>query len=328
VKCRIETIFAGFLEIRKFSLQIIEWQVAKESGDASERAFHEIFRRKKMAVYSKFANRKLLSLFATCALFAGVFGGDCRADMITLIPVSGFPTGANANALAGPLASSSLDSVDIPGSGPGAASATKDGNTSTHDFGVGLDYSASLGFFDSTYSGTFFRTADLSHRATAESIFHFSVDVPTEYGVMGSIEIEDALGTTVPGDVELEVELFEFDSFSPGSPPPVTLFYSYQFSKASIDQTFMVGGTDGDTSNTLVGSPVGILDPSKVYTYRTLVTMKAIDDGGGGLTDGTASLSGGHTIVFSSAVPEPSTGVLWFAVSVIVFSARRIRRQY
>lgn len=248
------------------------------------------------------------------------------ADEITLIPEGGFATGANVNALAGPLFASDLDSVDLGGSGMASASAALSGNSATHDSFVELDFSAGgVAFFESSYSAPFVRTDVLDHRASAESIFHFAVDVPTAFDVMGFLEVTDEVGTTVAGNVELEVELLEFDAF--GLTPEV-VFYNYQVSKSTIDQAFVVGGMDGDTTNALTGDAFGILDPSKVYLYRTLVTSNAIDiDGGDPLpaTDGGASLVGMHSIVFSapSAIPEPGSA----ALIGLMLTAVALRRQ-
>jgi hypothetical protein len=251
-----------------------------------------------------------------------------NADEISLISVPGFTTGANINALAGPLAFSDLSSVDIAGSGSDSASAMLSGNFATHVSGVELDFSGGgTAFFDSVYDAPFARTSTLDHRASAESIFHFAVDVPTSFEIMGAFGVVDDDGTTVPGNVELEIELLEFDAFDMAATP---VFYNYQVSKSSLDAGFMVGGTDGDTTNVLVGDPFGILDPSKVYMYRTLVTTNAIDiDGTGSLppTDGGATAMGGHTILFSAvtAVPEPSTACMFGFIVLISPLARRRR---
>lgn len=250
------------------------------------------------------------------------------ADEITLISVPGYPTGANINALAGELFSSDLDSVDMAGSGMSSASASKDGSLASHASSVELDFSGGdFAFFESTYDSPFSRTAILDHRASAESIFHFAVDEEVVFEVMGSFVVTDDAGTTVPGNVELEIELLEFDDF--GMPPEV-VFYSYQASKLTMDQSFEVGGMEGDTFNSLVGDPTGILDPSKLYRYRTLVTTNAIDiDGTDPLpaTDGGASAMGGHAILFSgfSAVPEPgSAAIIAFVTLPLMVRRRRI----
>ena len=146
------------------------------------------------------------------------------ADEITLIPTTGFATGANVNALAGPLFGSDIDSVDIGGPGMGTATASLLGNTATHDFATELDFSGSGGaFFDSSFLGGFSRTSTLDHRASAESIYFFSVDAPVEYEVMGFFSVDDEASTTVAGNVELEVELLEFESFDMSPPPPSTV---------------------------------------------------------------------------------------------------------
>lgn len=250
-----------------------------------------------------------------------------NADEISLVSVPGFATGANINALAGPLFSSDLTSVDISESGSESAFAELLGNTATHISSVELDFSGGgTAFFDSAYEAPFSRTSTIDHRASAESIFHFTVDVPTSYEVIGAFGVFDADGTTIPGNVELEIELLETDE---SGMSPVTVFYNYQVSKESMDAGFMVGGADGDSINVLDGTPFGILDPSKLYRYRTLVTTNAIDiDGTGSLpaTDGGATAMGGHTILFSAAtaVPEPSTACL---IGFIVLMSPLVRKR-
>ncbi|MEM8736660.1 MAG: PEP-CTERM sorting domain-containing protein, partial [Planctomycetota bacterium] len=221
--------------------------------------------------------------------------------------------------------SSDMDDVDIAASGMTSASASDAGNFATHMAAVELDFGGgSTAFFDSSFD--FSRTSTLDHRASAESIFHFSVDVPTEYEIMGSFAVDDAAMTTIPGNVELEIELLEFDAFGMA---PSTMFYNWQVSKSEIDAAFMVGGMDGDTTNILDGSPIGLLDPSKVYRYRTLVTTNAIDiDGDDPMlpTNGAATAMGGHTILFTGAsVPEPGSGLV-LALSALTFNFRRRRR--
>ncbi len=266
------------------------------------------------------------------SIILAFFAGNCaHGDLVTLFPMPPFnPTGATVNALAGPLFSSDIDSIDIPSSGSGTASAAKDGNFATHTYGVELDYSTMPGFFDSSYgaAGPFSRTATLDHRASAESIFFFAVDVPTIFDVTGFFGVTDDAGTTIAGNVELEIELLEFESFDTGAPPPDTVFYSYQVSKSTLDQVFAVGGMDGDTTNVLIGDPFGILDPGKFYRYRTLVTTNAIDiDGAGpmGAADGGASAVGEHTIVFTAAVPEPTSTVLLLLLGGMSLSLVRRR---
>ncbi|MFN3193155.1 MAG: PEP-CTERM sorting domain-containing protein [Aureliella sp.] len=260
-------------------------------------------------------------LFCVCSSYS-------LADLVTLIPEGGFPTGANINALAGPLFASDFDEVDIAASGMVSASASKDGNFATHTSAVELDFSGgSTAFFESVFDETLFsRTATLDHRASAESIFFFSVDVPTEFEIMGSFAVDDAATTTIPGNVELEIELLEFDAFDE---TPSTMFYNHQVSTSEIDAAFMVGGMDGDTTNVLDGAPMGLLDPTKVYRYRTLVTTNAIDiDDAGPIlpTDGAATAMGAHTILFTGAsVPEPGS-ILILAISGLVSNFHRRRR--
>ncbi len=246
------------------------------------------------------------------------------ADLVTLLPFGSVPTGANANALAGPLLSSDLDSVDIIGSGAGFAVAAKDGNLATHDFFVDLDYSITPALFDSSYMGTFGRTSTLGNRASAESVFIFTVDSVASFDIGGFIAVTDDPVALTAGNVELEIELLEFDML-PGVPIPK--FYSYQTSTTTLNQSFVVGGTSGDTTNVLVGTPFGMLDPSKIYRYRTLVTLVSIDvDGVGPLpsSDGAASLAGAHVLKIT-AVPEPHSSLM-VSLAGTIFVLYRSRR--
>ncbi len=272
----------------------------------------------------------------TCAALSLLPVRCATADIVTLLPgAGGFPTGANVNALAGPLFGSDLTDSDIAGSTIGTVMAALGGNTATHDFGVELDYSMAPGFFDSVYSD-FARTSVIDpvlggHRASAESIFHFTVDVPTAFEVTGFFAVDDAPGTTVAGNVELEVELLEFDSpiFSP-VPPPTTKLYSYQKSESTIDEGLLVGGADGDAVNVFDGSLTGMLDPTKFYKYRTLVTMVAFDvDGAGPMlpTDGSATATGAQTIIFTAATAVPEPSAAWLLSLAAAWSVGHRRRR-
>ncbi|MEM9586117.1 MAG: hypothetical protein AAGA03_02455 [Planctomycetota bacterium] len=272
-------------------------------------------------------NRTPIILFAALIVLTPHW---TAAEMVTLIPLPGEPTGANINALAGPLFSSDLTTATIDDSGTDSASASLAGNSVLHEAVTELDFSTEPAFFSSSFSGAFTRTATLDHRASAESVYHFSVDVPTIYEAMGFFSVTDEVGTTTPGNVELEMELLEFDAFGPMAPPPATLYYTYQKSSSTIDQGFLAGEMDGDETNILEGSATGILDPSKLYRFRTLVTINAVDlDGSGPLaaTDGGASARGAHTLLFAPAVavPEPSAFAAIALLSLVPVARRRRR---
>lgn len=272
--------------------------------------------------------KNLPSFLIAFALIVLLSTTSTSADVVTLVPMTGYPTGASYNALAGPLFSSDLDDIAVSGSGFGTATATKDGNTATHLNAVELDYSTTPAFFESDYSGAFSRTATLDHRASAESIFHFTVDTPAFYEAMGTFSVVDAVGTTVPGNVELEIELLAFDLADPFGAPPEVVLYSYQVSKSTIDAGFTVGGSDGDDTNVFDGSLTGLLDTDKLYRYRTLVTTNAIDIDGSDPalpTDGGATASGVHTLVIAPAagIPEPGSCIILSAIGLALLKRRR-----
>lgn len=261
-------------------------------------------------------------------LIASFCPSNVTADVISLVPMTGEPTGASHNALAGPLFPSDLDSVTIPGSGSTSAMASKDGNIAEHISTVELDYSVTPAFFESDFSTGFSRTSILDHRASAESIFHFTVDSMAVYEAMGSFAVTDAVGTTIPGNVELEIELLAFDLADPFGSPPEVLLYSYQVSKSTLDAGFTVGGLAGDDTSILEGDVIGILDTDKLYRYRTLVTTNAIDidDAGPALpTDGGAMASGGHTLIIGTpmSVPEPTSCLAISMLGLTLLGRRR-----
>ncbi len=271
---------------------------------------------------------KTATLSFAMLLFSAFGASPITADIVTLVPMPGEPTGASHNALAGPLSSSDLDSVAIPGAGSSIAMAAKDGNSAAHTSIVELDYSLTPAFFDSDYSAGFLRTSTLGHRASAESIFHFTVDSMATYEAMGFFSVTDEIGTTIPGNVELEIELLAFDLADPMASPPEVVLYSYQVSKSTIDAGFVVGGMDGDDTSTLIGDISGLLFTDKLYSYRTLVTTNAIDIDGIDAalpTDGGATATGGHTLAISAmSVPEPS-GCLVLSLFGLVLAKRRRR---
>jgi hypothetical protein len=251
-----------------------------------------------------------------------VLASPVGAD-IALVPGGLFPT-ANVNALAGPAfggGGSDLEETDFLTSILGSITAAKDGNTATHSYTVNTGTFPAPVQFKSDYT-SFVRTATVDHRATAESIYHFTVSTPTMYSISGNFSVADAIGTTIPGIVELEAELFEFSSSAfippPGVPPK---FYNHQKSVLTLNEAFGIGGMGGDDTNVLAGSPVGMLLPGKGYRYRTLVTINALSS-----TNGIASALGTQSIDFT-AVPEPtSAGILLFAGMTLTQMLRRTRR--
>ena len=261
--------------------------------------------------------RLYLTLFV-----AAVFAHQpVAADEIIIFDPPGF--GANANALAGPLFSSDMDIDEFTGPVVGTATATLGGNTAVHSYTFEPDFSMGPAFFDSSYDLT--RSAIEGERASAESLMYFMVDAPVTYDLMGFFSVTDEAGTTIPGNVELEMELLDVTDMGM---PPITLFYNWQDSEMTKDESFELGFEDGDTTNFLEGSMTGLLEPGKLYKYRTLVTVNAIDIDGAGpgpATDGTATAMGATTIVFMkpAVIPEPGSFMVVSMVALITSLRRR-----
>lgn len=258
-------------------------------------------------------------LFAASLLLSTlVFAACAQADTVTLVPAPFFPSGLNVNTLAGPISGSDFDDLDVPGPGMGSVSSALLGNTATHGYELDVTYGPGLAFSKSFWGG-FSRTSTDTHRATAESILHFMVATPTAYAIAGSFAVTDAVGTTIPGLVELESKFELLDAAMPFSIPPALVYHSYQVSDSTLGESFTIGGMGGDDTNLLFGPSSGLLIPGRIYRLRTLVTINALST-----TNGGATAAGEHSITFTAIpVPEPGMGVGLVVLTAVVTSVRQ-----
>ncbi len=245
-------------------------------------------------------------------------------------PDSAFPTGIELNAIAGGTSVGPLDFTTIttpptlsvlPAMGTLTAThpSISPTATATHTYMLEPDFSSGPAFFDHTFSD-FLRSSTLDQRATAEAHIEFKVDTPAIYTIDGLLSVEDA-GASF-GKVEMEVALLDITA---GTGSPITVFASSQTSVMTTDQTFFVGGADGDDSNSGFGSPVGLLDPSKRYAWKFLVNTLAIST-----TTESATAEGKLTLSVTSAtsVPEPnSLGALGLASILTCWRSSRRNRK-
>jgi hypothetical protein len=127
----------------------------------------------------------------------------------------------------------------------------------------------------------------------------FTVDEPCSFELTGDF----TWGTDTTYTVHMASRLYAYLTKSSGG----TQFYSYQLSYDTPGGTFTLGEQDGNTSNSLSGSPVGNLEPG--YTY-TVYFSTWIDDYHQGLfgTVPTYAKGGIHLTLGPPLDNPPDTG--------------------
>ena len=249
-----------------------------------------------------------------------------RADFVTVekAPGTTFATGVDLNAIAGGLTAggftkSSVTPTSIPETDSLVAVHPSGSPTATasHDFELLSDFSTSPAHFDHMLYG-FSHSEVTGQRSTAEAHIEFKVDAPVMYMIDGYFFVDDMDDMGTPGKVELEIDLVDITA---GAAHPTPLFASHQTSLATVDEMLMMGDPmAGDDMNFIMGSPVGILDPGKIYAFKFLANTEALPT-----TTTGATATGAIKITFS-AVPEPS-GLLLGSLSSVFLLFRRPRRQ-
>lgn len=224
---------------------------------------------------------KLFTIAVACSVI--LFAANVKAD-ITIIssfiasevyePGSGFsystfngtaiPTHTMLNAVSGGNQSSTAIDWDVIG-----------GQTILSH---GLDHQRS-GVVDS-YSASYHFPA-MTFTANATEPYEFS----------GFYNVTDVGG---PGSVFMEVDLYDL-TISAG------VFRNRQVSYGTLNEQFIVGGTGGDDSNYLVGSPTGVLIAGHSYSLEPRISMSAYL-----YADSGATASGNISLKIGT-VPEPAT---------------------
>lgn len=125
------------------------------------------------------------------------------------------------------------------------------------------------------------------------SVVYFYVDEDVGYRITGSFETVDSDGRGV----------FLLARLSDVTGTPVVVFESEQRSDATPDESFVLGGSGGDLSNTSTGSATGTLLAFHVYALYANVGLENYP-----ILPRTsgATATGGVTLL----IPEPAAGLL------------------
>jgi hypothetical protein len=142
-------------------------------------------------------------------------------------------------------------------------------------------------------------------RAQSAGRIHFSLDQDAAYQATGAYAAIDAEGHRM----FLDVELFDITS-------GVEVFRSFQESRATPNEAFVLGGNGGDFDNILSGALSGALMAGHEYRYR----YNAIIVAGPEPPPATQSAEAAGFATFA-LVPEPSTVVL-LALGLFGLAAR------
>lgn len=141
----------------------------------------------------------------------------------------------------------------------------------------------------------------------------FQVDVVTNYTIAAQYRVTDPEGQRVYLDVSL---------LASSGPAPV-LLQSYQESRSTRDESFVVGGSGGDFQNTFIGALTGTLVPGQTYIFRVDTRIEVFPSSTTASNRATAS---GRATLFFVAVPEPGTAVL-LGGGLAALAARRGARR-
>jgi hypothetical protein len=134
---------------------------------------------------------------------------------------------------------------------------------------------------------------------------YFEVDAAVDYQILGSYDAVDPDA----GRAEFGVDLQDVTGGT-------TLFLGLQESLVTPDESFVVGGAGGDTTNLLAGSAIGTLLPGREYSFLAYARLGSQGDGLPGTVSGFARLV---------LVPEPATALL-LASGLLALAARRRAR--
>ncbi len=228
-----------------------------------------------------------------------------------LVLLPGLPASAYTITLNG-YAASSLESAAAEGGGyhneivnPPAAvpyfytSTSHDGGSSTES-----TYILSNVGFDITFDHS--RASAYASYSETSGEIHFSVDTNIAYSASGSYAASDPDGLLTYYEVFLEDLTVGEDMFA-----------SQQYSLATPNESFSLGGTGGDYDNYSTGLLTGTLAAGHDYRLAYVVAFQAYPSPATSL----ATATGGISLTF---VPEPGTALL-LAVGLITLTAWRHR---
>src|SRR3954469_3496332 len=104
----------------------------------------------------------------------------------------------------------------------------------------------------------------------------FTANSNEQYDLSGFYNVTDA-GVSKSGGVSMFAELYDVTA-------NVYLFHNWQYSVSTYNERFVLGGTDGDTDNLLIGSPTGELVAGQTYWLKTSSYNQAYPDADLGAT--------------------------------------------
>jgi hypothetical protein len=189
---------------------------------------------------------------------------------------AGFPTGASDSAFPAALPFSLTNH------------AVTHGNSMTSG-----DYSLDQGTFHFDFEHT--RDGSLDSNSTAFGSAFFSVMSDTLYDLSGHIAADDPGSTGKV--VQIDVTLSDVDTAT-------VLFRNRQDSFGVVDESFVLGGTDGTLGNELSGSLSGLLEAGHRYRLDYIFQIYASNAGDMATATSDVRLS-------LSAVPEPAAALVW-----------------
>ena len=152
------------------------------------------------------------------------------------------------------------------------------------------------------------RTALYDSQAISNAGVSFRVDEDVSYELLGSYAAIDSDGRRI----SLFAQLADRTSLE-------QLFYNSQESRSTPDESFLLGGEEGDFINSLNGSTTGVLIAGHDYLFSFQASLQASPSAA--TTSATAS---GWVSLDFTPVPEPSAGAL--LLLGLVFALSRGRR--
>ena len=242
---------------------------------------------------------RVSTILAAVSLAALIAGREATAYTVTL---NGYATSYLTTHANDRVGSNQFETVNPPAMPYSYTSTSLDGGASSES-----GYSLTNAGFDITLDQS--RVGAANSFGQAEGSIFFSVNQGIDYVASGSYSVADSDGRIVyyrPFLYDRTVGSFVFENF--------------QQSRATPNESFTLGGTGGDFSNSTFGSLTGTLIAGHDYEFNYYVMIH---------TSSTASPSGatasGNLSLSFSAIPEPSTGLL-MVLGLVALAVSRHRQ--
>ena len=138
---------------------------------------------------------------------------------------------------------------------------------------------------------------------------YFTVDQNTPYAVTGNFNV-----TGAPADASIAVAILDESAGY--------MLYDYNISDSTTNPNLQLG-SPGSSQFSAQGSLTGTLQPGDDYEFFYVTSLQNLAGIG---TDATAI--GSISLAFGSAVPEPSTLIVWSLLGALGLAASFARKQY